>query len=122
MKKLLTASLAALLCLSAPALAQNPNPSAPAAANPDGAKRKRGPVFRASKEQIAQAQTLLRQRGLYAGEATGKLDDATRAGLRKYQEVEGIKTTGTLNAVTLQKMGIPLTDRQKAFAAAPKTT
>jgi peptidoglycan hydrolase-like protein with peptidoglycan-binding domain len=123
MKKLLSASLVALLCLPAFALAQKPSAQQPAVTNPNGAlKKKRGAVFRANKEQVTQAQTLLRQRGFYVGEATGKLDDVTRAGLRKYQEAEGLKVTGTLNAATLEKMGIPLTERQKAIVAAPKTT
>jgi peptidoglycan hydrolase-like protein with peptidoglycan-binding domain len=124
MKKLLTASLAALalLCLSPFALAQNPSPAAPAAETGQAPKKKRGPVFRANREQVTMAQTLLKRRGFYAGEATGKLDEATRAGLRKYQEAEGIKVTGTLNALTLEKMGIQLTEKQKAVVAAPKTT
>lgn len=111
MKRLLTAIFAASLSLSAAAAAQNTNTSTPAA-NANAAK-KRGPVFRATKEQIKQAQALLKARAFYAGEETGRLDDATRAGLRKYQEAEGIKVTGTLNGATLERMSIPLTDRQK---------
>lgn len=76
---------------------------------------KRGPVFRATKEQITQAQTMLKQQGHYSGEATGKLDDATRAGLKKFQSASGIKETGTLNRITLEKMNITLTEKQKAM-------
>lgn len=120
MKRLLTATLAAMLSLSAvPAAAQNTNSSGATAANGNtNAARKRAPVFRATKEQVKQAQGLLKQRGLYAGEPTGKLDPATRDALRKYQEAEGVKVTGTLNAATLQKMSIALNDRQKAWLAA----
>jgi peptidoglycan hydrolase-like protein with peptidoglycan-binding domain len=50
---------------------------------------------------------------MYAGEATGKLDDATREGIRKFQTANGVKMTGTLNKETLEKMNITLTDRQK---------
>jgi peptidoglycan hydrolase-like protein with peptidoglycan-binding domain len=78
-------------------------------------EKKRGPIFRANKEQIKQAQTILKQKGFYAGEQTGKLDDGTRAGLRKYQSAESIKVTGTLNRTTLEKMSITLTDKQKAM-------
>mgnify|MGYP003580396704 CR=1 FL=1 len=53
---------------------------------------------------------------MYAGEETGKLDDATREALKKYQEANGLKVTGTLNQATLEKMGIALTDRQKEHA------
>lgn len=73
---------------------------------------KRGPVFRATKEQVGQAQRLLKQRGLYAGGETGKLDDQTRAAIRGFQEKVGMKATGTLNPKTLEKMGIGLTERQ----------
>jgi len=76
---------------------------------------KRGPVFRATKDQINQAQAILKQRGFYAGEQTGKLDPDTREGLKKYQAAEGIKVTGTLNKITLEKMKITLTDKQKAM-------
>ena len=116
MKRVLTAIFAASLALSTAAAAQNTNTSRTTAQA--GAAKKRGPVFRATKEQVRQAQGILRQRGLYAGEATGRLDTATRDGLRKYQEAEGLKVTGTLNAATLQKMNVALTDRQKEWVAA----
>ena len=117
MKRLLTAIFAASLCLSAgAAAAQNTNTSA-AAANANST-RKRGPVFRATREQIKQAQGILKQRAFYAGEPTGKLDTATRDGLKKYQEAEGLKVTGTLNAASLQKMNVALTDKQKGWVAA----
>ncbi|MEJ7713324.1 MAG: peptidoglycan-binding domain-containing protein [Pyrinomonadaceae bacterium] len=76
---------------------------------------RRGPVFRANKGQIVQAQTLLKQAGHFTGEAAGKLDPETRSALRKYQASSGLKETGTLNRVTLDKMGITLTDKQKAI-------
>lgn len=78
----------------------------------DPAKPKRT-IFRASKEQIMEAQKMLKTSNFYAGEATGKLDDATRDGLKKYQTANNLKATGTLNQVTLEKMGIALTDKQK---------
>ena len=78
-----------------------------------GADGSRRAVFRATKEQIMEAQKLLRTGGLYSGEDTGKLDDTTREGLKKYQESKGLKATGTLNQSTLDKMGIALTDKQK---------
>lgn len=116
MKRLLTAILAASLCLSAgAAAAQNTGAST---ANANSTKKQRGPVFRATKEQIKQAQGILKQRAFYSGEPTGKLDTATRDGLKKYQEAEGLKVTGTLNAATLQKMNVTLTDKQKEWVAA----
>ena len=75
--------------------------------------KKRGPVFRATKEQIMETQKKLKDGAMYAGEQTGKLDDATREGIKKFQEANGVKVTGTLNKETLVKMGITLTDKQK---------
>ena len=76
-------------------------------------KKKRGPVFRANKEQIKETQMKLKAGKMYDGEETGKLDDATRDGIRKFQAANGVKVTGTLNRETLEKMGVTLTDKQK---------
>ncbi len=115
MNQLSIAVLALVLtCISAGAM-QNTN-STPASAdsnNNAAPAKKRGPIFRANKDQITQAQNMLKQRGFYTGEADGKLNPDTRTGLRKYQVAEGLKVTGTLNAVTLQKMSIALTEKQK---------
>src|SRR5262245_19424458 len=113
MKRFLTLML--LLCVFATAaLAQDTSSTT---SNKTGTKQttKRGPVFRATKVQINQAQALLKARGFYAGEQIGKLDDATREGLRKYQQAEGLKVTGTLNKITLEKMNIGLTEKQKTM-------
>ena len=87
-------------------------------ASTSGDKPKKPAPFRATPDQVKAAQKMLKDGKMYAGEETGKLDDATRDGLKKYQEANGVKVTGTLNAVTLEKMGIALTDKQKADAAA----
>lgn len=79
----------------------------------DESKPKRT-IFRATKDQITEAQKMLKAKSMYIGDETGKLDDATRDSLKKYQEANGLKATGTLNQVTLEKMGIELTDKQKA--------
>ncbi len=71
-------------------------------------------IFRATKDQITDAQNILKTGSFYSGDATGKLNKATRDGLKKYQAANGLKETGTLNAATLEKMGIELTDTQKA--------
>ena len=111
MKRLLTLTVLVLCLFTVGVQAQNSTSSTSKA----GTKQKRGPVFRATKDQINQAQALLKSRGFYAGEQVGKLDDATREGLRKYQQAEGLKVTGTLNKITLEKMNIALTDKQKAM-------
>ena len=92
----------------------NPNDLASAKSS-DKPPVKRGPVFRASKDQIMQVQKMLKEKSMYAGEETGKLDDPTREGIKKWQTANGVKVTGTLNKETLEKMGIELTDKQKAM-------
>jgi peptidoglycan hydrolase-like protein with peptidoglycan-binding domain len=114
---LLTLMLLMAFSLSA-AAQQNQNANTSSTTNTqsgDTGKKKRGPVFRATKDQIKQAQALLKQRGFYAGEQTGQLNDDTRAGLKQFQAAEKIKVTGTLNKITLEKMNITLTDKQKAM-------
>jgi peptidoglycan hydrolase-like protein with peptidoglycan-binding domain len=124
MKRLFTSALLSLLVCTFALAAQNTNSGnmakprakkSASAANSNTTAKKRGPVFRANKDQVKQAQALLKQRGFYTGEQTGKLDDATREGLKKYQTAESIKVTGTLNRLTLEKMSITLTDKQKAM-------
>ena len=113
MKKILSATLSLLFVFAIALATQNTNSSTTSNSNTTTKPRK--PIFRASKDQIQQAQKILKDRGFYAGEQTGKLNDDTRAGLKKYQAAENIKVTGTLNKVTLEKMGVTLTDKQRAM-------
>ena len=114
MKNLLALSLCLLFALAAGVAAQT-SISSTTNKTSSSLKAKRGPVFRATKEQIKQAQAMLKDRGFYSGEQTAKLDQATRDGLKQYQKTVGLKSTGTLNKSTLEKMGIGLTDRQKTM-------
>jgi peptidoglycan hydrolase-like protein with peptidoglycan-binding domain len=95
----------------------DPNSFATNDSSKSSTQPKKSPVFRASKEQIMQAQKMLKDKAMYSGEESGKLDDATREGLKKYQAANGLKVTGTLNQITLEKMGIALTDKQKENAS-----
>src|SRR5437660_8907024 len=118
MNKLLLVVLSLLLAFSLTAATQNKNTNknsngSTSSNKPASAKRK--PIFRATADQIKQAQAILKQRSFYNGAQTGKLDADTRGGLKKYQQAEGLKETGTLNKVTLEKMGIALSDKQKAM-------
>ena len=114
MKKILSLILSLLFVCAIASAAQNSN-SSTSSKNSNTAAKPRKPIFRASKDQIMQAQKILKDRGFYSGEQTGKLDDDTRAGLKKYQLAENIKVTGTLNKLTLEKMGVVLTEKQKAM-------
>jgi peptidoglycan hydrolase-like protein with peptidoglycan-binding domain len=118
MRKFLISLLTFLFALSLTAVAHNTKANTSSSSfsqTTTNTNKKRGPVFRATKDQIKQAQGILKQRGFYGGDTTGKLDTDTRTGLRKYQEAEGIKVTGTLNRLTLEKMNISLTDKQQAM-------
>ena len=64
-------------------------------------------VFKATKDQVMQAQKIVK------ATETGKLSKEDREALKTYQTENGLKATGTLNKVTLEKMGITLTDKQK---------
>jgi peptidoglycan hydrolase-like protein with peptidoglycan-binding domain len=79
---------------------------------------KRPAPFRATTDQITAAQKILRDGKMLTGGEDGKLDDATREGLGKYQDANGLKVTKTLNAATLDKMGIALNGKQKEQVAA----
>jgi peptidoglycan hydrolase-like protein with peptidoglycan-binding domain len=105
-------ALSILLVLSGAANAQNSNSNANKNSNKSAS---RGPVFRATADQIKQAQGILKQRSFYSGEQTGKLDTPTRAALKQYQQAENLKVTGTLNKITLEKMSIALTDKQRSM-------
>jgi len=116
MKKLPLVALSMLLALSLTVATQNNNANSNKSSNGNkSANTNRKPIFRANADQIKQAQGILKQRNFYNGEQTGKLDTATRDGLKKYQQAEGLKVTGTLNKATLEKMGITLTDKQKTM-------
>ena len=117
MRKLPWVALSLLLVFSVIGFAQNSNTNSNSGktnANKNSNANRR-PIFRATADQIKQAQSLLKQRNFYTGEQTGKLNTATRAGLKEYQKAESLKMTGTLNKVTLEKMGIALTDKQKTM-------
>jgi peptidoglycan hydrolase-like protein with peptidoglycan-binding domain len=111
MKKIVSIVLSTLFVFAITAAAQTTNSSTTSTSNRSARSRK--PIFRANKDQIQQAQKILKDRAFYMGEQTGKLDADTRAGLKKYQEAESLKITGTLNRVTLEKMGVVLTDKQR---------
>src|SRR5690349_4006351 len=111
MKKLPLVLLSLLIAFSVAAATPDQNSNANTKSNKTTVKH--SPIFRATSDQIKQAQAILKTRSLYTGEQTGKLDKDTRAGLRKYQQAEGLKLTGTLNKLTLVMMGIALTEKQK---------
>jgi peptidoglycan hydrolase-like protein with peptidoglycan-binding domain len=114
MKKLLLVVLSLLLAFTLTAATQNKNANKGTNGS-TSTNKARKPIFRATADQVKQAQVILKQRSFYNGEQTGKLGADTRDGLKKYQQAESLKVTGTLNKVTLEKMGIALNDKQKVM-------
>jgi peptidoglycan hydrolase-like protein with peptidoglycan-binding domain len=117
MKKLLLVVLSLLFALTLTAATQNKNANKGTSGSTSNksTNAKRKPIFRATADQVKQAQAILKRRSFYNGEQTGKLGADTRDGLKKYQQAESLKVTGTLNRLTLEKMGIALTDKQKVM-------
>ncbi len=105
--------LAIVLLFVVPALGQGPGTSTAANGAQTKASSKRGPVFRPTKDQIRQVQSMLKTKGLYAGEASGTYNNETRAGIKSFQKDNGLRETGTLNRATLEKMNVELTDAQR---------
>ena len=77
--------------------------------------KKKSPIFRANKDQIMQTQKMLKVA------ESGKLDKETRAAIKTYQAANGLKSTGTLNRATLEKMDVALTDKQQEMAVSPNS-
>jgi peptidoglycan hydrolase-like protein with peptidoglycan-binding domain len=81
---------------------------------------KRPAPFQATKEQITALQEKLKGAKMFTGAADGERSDELKDAVRKYQDANGLKSTGGINAATLEKAGIALTDKQKANVAAQK--
>src|ERR1043166_806369 len=74
---------------------------------------KRAAPFKATKDQIAALQKVLKTEKLFSGEANGERSDELKDAVKKYQAAHGLNATGGINAATLEKAGIALTDSQK---------
>lgn len=85
-------------------------------AKSDGPKRPA--PFQATKDQIMALQNVLKKEKMFDGAADGERSDALKEAVKKYQEANKLKATGGINAETLTKAGIALTDKQKEQVAA----
>ena len=119
-KYLFFLTLIILLCVSINAQTDTENTSnnsdAKTAASETKTKRT---VFRATKDQIHQAQIMLREKGTYSGGEDGKYDKDFRGAIKEFQEANGLKKSGSLNRATLEKMNIELTDKQREIPVNP---
>ena len=57
-------------------------------------------------DRIREIQSALNREGAFAGQPTGKWDDATVNAMKKFQENQGLNPTGKIDAVTLVKLGL----------------
>ena len=57
-------------------------------------------------ERIKEIQSAIARAGYYSGELTGKWDAATVAAMKEFQGAQGMKATGKLDALSLQKLGL----------------
>ncbi len=82
-------------------------PSASPTPNATTESKTKSKKFRANKEQIMQAQKMLKVA------ESGKMDADTKAAVKTYQNENGLRKSGSLNRATLEKMNVTLTDAQK---------
>lgn len=79
---------------------------------------KRPAPFTANKDQISALQKVLKDGKMFTGEANGERSDALKDAVKAYQKANGLKDSGGINAATLEKAGIALTDKQKEQVSA----
>lgn len=118
-----------------PASAQSQKLSAPkqsgakssAKATPTKAQKKRRPVSRRQRvrrqsaptaERIREIQSALAKAGHYQATPTGKWDKASVEAMKAFQEANGLRASGKLNARSLQLLGL---GSETAGLAPPRT-
>lgn len=69
-----------------------------------------------SPANIEKAQQVLKEKGLYKGEVTGKVDAGTKDAIKAYQQQNGLTPTGHLNKDTRQKLGIETSNNSEKFS------
>jgi peptidoglycan hydrolase-like protein with peptidoglycan-binding domain len=126
----LSVRLAAAALLQSKATPQKPAPSGSVAkkttpAKSTGSKKKVTRRRRARGQQapnadrIKEIQQALAREGHYEGTPSGKIDPATTAALKSFQQATSLNPTGKLDALTLQKLGL---GSEVAGLAPPRAT
>jgi peptidoglycan hydrolase-like protein with peptidoglycan-binding domain len=68
---------------------------------------KREPTQKApTPARISEIQTALERRGYYQGDPNGKWDSNTVNAMQKFQSENGLESSGKINALSLQKLGL----------------
>lgn len=102
-------------------LAQGTTATPAASPAPAAEVKPKKPVFRSTKDQVKEAQTMLKGKKMFEGEVTGVSSPEWKTAVKAYQGDNGLTKTGSLNRATLEKMGIKLTDKQKDIPVNPNT-
>ena len=108
-----------LVSLSSVLFAQGTSPSPSATPKATSEAKPKKPVFRSTKDQVKEAQTMLKASKVFSGEPTGVSSADWKTAVKTYQGDNGLAKTGSLNRATLEKMGIALTDKQKEIPVNP---
>ncbi len=95
----------------APKCVYGSSPSSPNASRAPRKKRfRRSHHVRGQKaptpDRIAEIQRALARDGSFRGNPTGKWDASTVTAMQRFQSAHGLKPTGKLDALTLQKLGL----------------
>lgn len=72
-------------------------------------------------DRIKEIQAALQKDGSYQGEPTGKWDAATIEAMKRYQDKNGFPSTGKIDALSLDKLGLGSETAGKG-APTPATT
>jgi peptidoglycan hydrolase-like protein with peptidoglycan-binding domain len=83
---------------------QGTAPATPAQRATEGAKERMGTS--PTSEQVRQVQQALKDKGQDPGAIDGVMGAKTQAALKNYQQAEGLKPTGRLDAETMAKLGV----------------
>lgn len=113
---LASTSFLALALAAAPVAAQTSSTDQNAPADSSG------PSSTGSAAQVKQAQTELRQMGLYKGTLDGKTGPQTRQALRQYQTQKRLPQTGELDQQTLVELDIISSPAASGSTTPPITT
>jgi peptidoglycan hydrolase-like protein with peptidoglycan-binding domain len=57
-------------------------------------------------KRIKEIQQALKQAGFYSGEPTGRWDKQTIEAMKNFQAAQGLRPTGKITALSLQKLGL----------------
>ncbi len=97
---------------AATATASDPGPrwERPAPEPAEAQRRQRRPRYRGqtapTPERIKEIQAALARAGFFQREPNGKWDNYSQEAMLKFQQANGLKPTGKLDALSLQKLGL----------------